>query len=72
MLAASDWSVLILWYMDELRLSDGRIAPVAASSSSGGLLNGESSIGLTGAESAKGFLVETGVAGLFSSPAIDR
>lgn len=53
MLAASDASsALTLWYMDELRLNVGR------ASSSGGSLKGEPSTGLTGAESANGFLTE--------------
>ena len=60
---------MTLWYNDEPRLIMGLIALVAVSSSSGGSLKGEPSIGLTGVESAKGFLVETGVAVLSATPA---
>lgn len=52
-------SVLTLRYMDEPRLKAGANAPPA----SGGSLNGDSSIGLTGAESENGFLTVEGLGG---------
>lgn len=60
-LAASEMPPIDGAYSDEFLL----IVP-------GGSLNGEASTGLTGAESAKGFCVDVGVAGLgvFSCPAV--
>lgn len=70
MLATSEASSAItLRYREEPRLIVGR-PPAAASSSSGGSLKGDPSIGLTGVESANGFLVETGVAGWYGGGAV--
>ena len=61
-------SVLSLRYMDEQRLNAGPDAPPASK----GSLKGDSSIGLTGAESENGFLSVKGEVGSGDKPsAID-
>ena len=62
-------SVLTLRYVDDPRLNVVANAPPA----SGGSLKGDSSIGLTGVESEKGFLTADGLVGSGDKPpAIDR
>jgi len=62
-------SVVTLRYMDDPRLEADLNAPAAP----GGSLKGDSSIGLTGAESENGFLILEGVGGSGDAPStVDR